>query len=125
MVKQDDGFIAFIGELLEPMGRITARRMFGGHGVYCDAVFIAIVVDGRLYLKVDDETRSRFAAAGSAPFTYEGRGKLIEMSYWNVPEEALDSAEQMRPWARLAIAAALRKPAVAKAARKQARKRGT
>jgi DNA transformation protein len=123
-MKQDDGFIAFVGELLEPAGRITTRRMFGGHGVYCDAIFIAIIIDGRLYLKVDDETKPRFVAAGSAPFTYEGKGKPIEMSYWNAPEEAFDSAEQMLPWAKLAMAAARRKPALAKAVGKRARKRG-
>jgi DNA transformation protein len=113
-MKADDGFIDFLHELLEPLGRISTRRMFGGHGVYCDAIFIAIVVDGRLYLKVDDISKPRFVAAGSAPFTYAGKGKSIEMSYWNVPEEALDSAEQMQPWAKLALAAALRKPASTK-----------
>ncbi len=42
----------------------------------------------------------------------------------SVPEEALDSPEQMQPWAKLAVAAALRKPAAIKAARKNSRKRG-
>lgn len=115
----DDGFIEFLHELLEPLGVVSTRRMFGGHGVYCDGVFIAIVVDGKLYLKVDGETSAAFARAGSAPFVYESKGTPVQMSYWNAPEEALDSPEQMRPWARLAIDAALRKPAAAKAARKQ------
>lgn len=116
-MRQDDGFIEFLHELLEPLGLISTRRMFGGHGVYCDGLFIAIVIDGRLYLKVDEQTRSAFVAAGSAPFVYEGQKKPIEMSYWNVPEEALDSPEQMQPWAKLAIAAALRKPAKVKRGR--------
>jgi DNA transformation protein len=121
-MKKDDGFIAFLHELLEPLGAVTSRGMFGGHGVYVDGLFIAIVIDGRLYLKVDDETKAAFVAAGSAPFVYEGQKKPIEMSYWNAPEEALDSPDQMRPWAKMAIAAALRKPAV-KAAKKSAKKR--
>jgi DNA transformation protein len=116
-MRQDDGFIEFLHELLEPLGLISTRRMFGGHGVYCDGLFIAIVIDGRLYLKVDEQTRSAFVAAGCAPFVYEGQKKPIEMSYWNAPEEALDSPEQMQPWARLAIAAALRKPATVKRGR--------
>lgn len=123
-MKHDDGFIAFLHELLEPLGLVATRKMFGGHGVYCDGIFIAIVIDGRLYLKVDEETRPEFVIAGSAPFVYESKGKPIEMSYWNVPEAALDSPEQMRPWAKLAIAAAMRKPGSARAARKNARKRG-
>lgn len=125
-MKHDEGFIEFLHELLEPLGLVSTRRMFGGHGVYCDGLFIAIVIDGRLYLKVDEQTKPDFVAAGSAPFVYLDQRKPIEMSYWNVPEEALDSAEQMRPWAKRAIDAALRKPAAAKAAkaaRKSTRKR--
>lgn len=121
-MKKDDGFIAFLHELLEPLGRVTTRGMFGGHGVYVDGLFIAIMIDGRLYLKVDEETKAAFTAAGSEPFVYEGQKKPIEMSYWNAPEEALDSPDQMRPWAKMAIEAALRKPAV-KAAKKSAKKR--
>jgi len=33
------------------------------------------------------------------------------MSYWSVPEAALDSPQAMLPWAQRAHAAALRKPA--------------
>ena len=40
------------------------------------------------------------------------------MSYWSVPEEALDSADAMRPWALLAQAAARRKPVGKPKARK-------
>lgn len=124
MAKQDDGFIDFLHELLEPLGRVSSRRMFGGHGVYVDGIFIAIVVDGRLYLKVDEQSKAAFVAAGCAPFVYEHKTRVIEMSYWSVPEEVLDSPEQMQPWAKLAVAAALRKPAAVKAARKNARKGG-
>lgn len=108
-MKKDDGFIEFLHELLEPMGSVSTRRMFGGHGVYCDGVFIAIVIDGRLYLKADADTAPAFEAAGSAPFVYESKGAPITMSYWSAPEQALDSPEQMQPWARLAMAAARRK----------------
>lgn len=118
-MRGDEDFIEFLRELLEPLGRVGMRRMFGGHGVYVDALFIAIVIEGRLYLKVDEETRGPFQAAGSAPFVYQGKDKPVEMSYWSAPEEALDSPEQMRPWARMAIAAALRKPITAKAPRKK------
>jgi DNA transformation protein len=108
---KDKGLLAYLHELLDPLGRIAMRPMFGGHGVYCDGLFFAIVIDGRLYLKVDDENRPSFEAAGSAPFVYQVKGASIEMSYWHAPEAAMDSAEEMRPWAQLAIAAALRKPA--------------
>jgi DNA transformation protein len=47
----------------------------------------------------------------------------VPMSYWSVPEAALDSAEAMQPWARLALEAAAR-AATAKPARGRTRKRG-
>jgi DNA transformation protein len=33
------------------------------------------------------------------------------MSYWSVPEDALDSSDAMAPWAKLALEAARRKAA--------------
>lgn len=95
-------------ELLSSLGRPTARRMFGGHGLYVEGVFVALVAFDRLYLKADDLTRQTFAAAGGERFTYGGRGRLVQLDYWTVPPQAMDSAEQMRPWARLALEAALR-----------------
>jgi DNA transformation protein len=124
-VRPDDGFLEWLRELLEPNGRVAFKRMFGGHGLYLDGLFVAIVVDGRPYFKADAETVPAFVAAGCAPFVYDSGGKRVEMSYWSLPESALDSAEDMQPWARRALAAALRKPAVAtrkKAAARAAKK---
>jgi DNA transformation protein len=96
-------------ELLGAVGRPRARRMFGGHGVYVDDLFIAIIAFDRLYLKADDTTRARFEAAGCQPFTYTRKGdETIALGYWTAPEEAMDSPGAMAPWARLAMAAALR-----------------
>ena len=120
-MRPDEGFLEWLRELLEPNGRVAFRRMFGGHGVYLDGLFVAIVVDGRPYFKADAESQSAFVAAGCAPFVYDSGGKRVEMSYWSLPESALDSAEDMAPWARRAVAAALRKPEV-RAANKAAKK---
>ena len=51
-------------ELLSPLGAVRSRRMFGGFGIYVDELFIAIIAFDRLFLKVNDETRPRFEAAG-------------------------------------------------------------
>jgi DNA transformation protein len=85
----------------------TARRMFGGWGLRLDGSFVALIAFDRLYLKVDDDTRPAFAQAGCEPFVYDGKGKVMTMSYWTVPDQALESADFMRPWARLALQAAL------------------
>jgi DNA transformation protein len=108
-------------ELLAPLGAARSKRMFGGYGLYVDDLFIALIAFERLYLKVDAQTRAAFEAAGCEPFVYDGKGKSVTMSYFTAPEQAIESAHEMLPWARLAFGAALRARA-AKAATKSSRK---
>jgi DNA transformation protein len=107
-VKPDNGFLEYLRELFAELGPVTIRAMFGGHGVYFDGRMIALVADQSVYLKVDDEARPRFEAAGSVPFVYAGKGKPVTMSYWLAPDGAMDDAHEMLSWARLADAAARR-----------------
>lgn len=107
-----DELTAHSAELLAPMGSVRTRRMFGGHGIYVDELFIAIIAFDRLFLKADDQTRPAFVAAGCEPFVYDGKGKQVSVGYWTVPAEAMESPVLMQPWARLAIAAALRAKAM-------------
>ena len=104
-----DAFADYCAELLSPLGPPRVKRMFGGYGIYVDDVFVAIVAGETLYLKADGETLPRFEAAGCAPFVYtaKGRGK-VSLNYRAAPAEAMDSPGAMRPWARLAMEAALR-----------------
>jgi DNA transformation protein len=104
-------FIEHVLDLLAPFARCTARAMFGGHGLYREGRIFGIVIDDRVYLKADDQTRDRFEGAGSAPFVYRDGKRTITMSYWAVPDEALDSPAEMHAWARLAWDAAARKAA--------------
>ena len=108
-----------IQEMFAGLGDVTVKRMFGGHGVYLDGLFMAIIVDDELYLKADDVTRAAFDAESCAPFVYSKDGKSMTMSYRRAPGDAMDAPHLMLPWARLALQAALRAQAVkAKAAPK-------
>jgi len=102
-------FVSHCLELLAPLGAVRARRMFGGHGLYVDDVFVALIADERLYMKTDDRSRPAFEQAGSEPFAYSRRDRsAVTLGYWTAPEQALDSPPAMEPWARLSLAAALR-----------------
>lgn len=120
----DPEFVAHCRELLAPLGTVRTKRMFGGHGFYADELFVALIAFGRLYLKADAQTRPRFEAAGCEPFTYDGKGKPVTMSYFAAPEEAIESPALMQPWARLALEAAVRARAAKKAPAKPNRPRG-
>ena len=122
-----EGFVAHCAELLGAIGTARSRRMFGGHGFYVDDLFVALVFGERLYLKADALTRPAFEAAGCTPFVYDKTGdgvssKPVTVSYFSAPEDAMESPPLMQPWARLALAAALRaraaKPRAAKPASK-------
>jgi DNA transformation protein len=104
-------FVAYVVDLLAPAGSASSRAMFGGYGVYIESQIIAIVIDDTLYLKADDVSCKLFEERGLEPFSYTSKGKTYAMSYFRAPEEALDSAQAMLPWAREALAAALRKAA--------------
>lgn len=96
-------------EHLAPLGRITIRRMFGGAGVYCDGVIVALIADDALYLKVDDANRPDFEAEGMAPFSYDTKtGRTTITSYWRMPERLFDEADELVAWARKALQASLR-----------------
>jgi DNA transformation protein and related proteins len=114
----DPGLVAHCLELLSSLGPTRARRMFGGHGIYAGEHFVALILHEVLYLKADDSARPAFAAAGCQPFSYTtSAGQRALMAYWSAPDEAMDSPAAMQPWARLALASALRAAAAKRPAR--------
>ncbi len=95
--------------MFSAVGRVSARRIFGGHGLKCEGLGIRLIAFDTLDLKVDAPTVAAFEKAGEVPFRYEtAPGKFNEMSYWMVSPDAMESAAEMTHWARLARAASLR-----------------
>ncbi len=101
-------FIPFVQELLEDWAPVSARRMFGGHGLYHEGLMFAIVMDQRLYLKTDEINRPEFEALGLSPFTYAMKGKDVALSYWAAPDAIFDAPEDAVRWAKSSCDAALR-----------------
>ena len=103
------GVQAFLEELFAPMGGVSLRRMFSGHGVFRDGLMFGLVIADVLYLKADDANRPAFEAEGSEPFTYAGaKGREVRTSHWRVPERLFDEPDAFLEWARDACAAASR-----------------
>lgn len=57
-----DAFLAHVLELLDGLGAVGARRMFGGYGLYRNDVMFALIADDTLYFKVDEHNRAEFEA---------------------------------------------------------------
>ncbi len=102
-------FVAHVVETMRP-ARAVVKAMFGGHGIYVDGLFVAIVVDDVLYLKCDAERAAAFDALDLPRFVYRAKdGRPTPTQYRRAPDEALESGAEMERWLHLAIAAALAK----------------
>lgn len=99
----DSSFLTFVLEQLHTLGEVTPKAMFASHGLYAGDVHFAIVSAGRLYLKVDDQTRGDFETAGMGPFRPTDKQTLV--SYYEVPLEVLEDRGELAAWARRAIEA--------------------
>ncbi len=121
-MARKDSYVEYTLELLEPLGPVQARAMFGGWGLYFGGRMFGLIVEDRLYLKTDEVSRPDFESAGGEPFVYDaGKGrKPVTMSYWTPPSEASDDAHALLPWARKAVESASRASQKKAPARKKA-----
>ena len=103
----------FVEDLVEPLGHVTTRRMFGGLGVFYRGLMFALIVNDVLHFKVDDENRPDFEIQGMEPFSYIRKGKKRGLnSYWTVPVDVLDDEDEFLIWSRKSADVALRADAV-------------
>lgn len=94
-------YVTFISEQLAQVGRVSTRRMFGCMGFYVDGVFCAIVNrDNECFLRTGPNNLADFIAAGATQF-------MDTMPYYQVPEQVLESGEDMAKWTLKARAAAI------------------
>jgi DNA transformation protein and related proteins len=105
-------FAEYCCDLLSSVGHCLPKRMFGGWGISVDGLTLAIIADlgggEKLWLKADEDSRGRFEAEGCERFTFQMKDRLASMGYYTAPEEAMDSPDAMRPWARLALECAVK-----------------
>jgi DNA transformation protein len=103
-------FLKHVVDSLREFGPVQTKAMFGCWGLYHQGLFFALVAGDALYLKTDAENLAEFQARGLEAFVYRMKGgDRIVMSYYEAPEEALESPAVMAEWARSAFGAALRK----------------
>jgi len=99
--------VAHLADVLTPLGRVRARRFFGGHGLTVGAVQFAFVIDGVVYLRADTALARELESRGGEAFSYDTRKRRVRVaSYWSVPEAELDDEDAFVGWSRRALAAA-------------------
>jgi len=84
---------------LEGLAQVSAKKMFGGHGIFQNGKMFALVTSGaELYFKADDENRGRFTKARAPQ-----HGK---MPYFRVPKSVLADDRKLLTWAKDSVRAA-------------------
>jgi len=100
-------YLNYILGQLAGLARLASRRMFGGHGLYCDGQFFALIFRDTLYFKVGDATRNDYESRGMSRFRPYADRPYLSMTYYEVPADVLEDGEQLILWARRAVAEAL------------------
>ena len=81
---------------LGPLGDVTAKKMFGGYGIFESGVMFALIdSSGKIFLKVDDTNRSKYEDAQASS---HGR-----MPYYRVQADVLNNDNKFQDWAKLSI----------------------
>lgn len=93
---------------LNHVAPVTARGMFGGYGLYLEGIMFALIADKTVYFKVDEENRADFEGLGMSAFTYEGKGRPIRMSYYEIPPTVWPDLPMLAHWVEKAHAAGRR-----------------
>jgi DNA transformation protein len=104
-----DDYLRWVLEQLSGAEGISSRRMFGGFGLYRNDVFFAIISDDRLFFKVSDSSRADYETRGMARFRPYPDKPQVSMSYYEVPADVIEDAEECVRWAMRAVAASVAK----------------
>lgn len=110
MAKKGESFLEYVVDtVFQDIPGITSRAMFGGWGLYQLGHIFGLIVDDKLYFKVDQENQSDYEKFHSKPFTYHRKdGKIATMSYWFLPQEIIQDEEQLKLWIDRSVSASKR-----------------
>ena len=91
----DVSYFNYVMERLEPIGSISGRTMFGGHGIFHGGDMFALISGSTLYFKVNELNLTTYENAGSKQFK--------PMPYYEVPVEIMEDISLLHEWARTSI----------------------
>ncbi len=94
----DNSLLDRVMSLLDSIGGIASKPMFGGYGIFHNGDMFALIKGNGLFFKVDDSNRAAYEQAGSKQYK--------PMPYFQVPDEVLDDHAKLVDWARISISIA-------------------
>lgn len=83
-------------EKLSTIPDITSKKMFGGHGIFCEGKMFGIVDSkGQAFLKIGESNKESFEKEDAKP-----HGK---MPYMSIPEKLFADVDELTQWAKSSI----------------------
>lgn len=111
-MASDQKTVDFVLDQIRGAGSVTAKKMFGEYGLYCDDKIVALLSDNQLFVKPTDAGRA-FAKGTSESPPYPGAKPYLFV------QDRVDDREWLTELVRV-TAAALPKPAPKKSVTKKA-----
>ena len=76
--------VDYLAEQIADAGDVSARKMFGEYGVYCEGKIVALICDDRFFVKPTQAGRAFIGEVEEAP-PYEGAkpGFLVSEERWH------------------------------------------
>lgn len=103
-MSASEEFIAYVRELLLPLGPLKSGKFFGGFAFKSGHRQFAMIMDNTLYFRVNEETRLRYKQEGMKPFSYATKKGRVEVhKYYSVPDYLLEEPDGLLNWAKDAI----------------------
>lgn len=97
----------YVTEQLGFLGRVVARSIFGGVGIFVDERLLGIVMDERLYLHTDPGNLGEYQRRGMPQFKPYPNAFDLTTDHHQVPPDVLHDPEQLRQWGERALVAAV------------------
>jgi DNA transformation protein len=118
-------YLQYVLEQLAGLGGVTPRRMFGAVGLYHEERFFGLISRDTLYFKVNDSNRGDYESRGMHRFRPFPDKPDWSMTYYEVPADTLEDADECMAWAQksLSIASVTKKTAATKPAARRRKKR--
>ena len=89
-MASQQGTVDFLLDQMASVGSISAKKMFGEYGLYCDGKMFAIVADDQLFIKPTEAGRAWIRALGTLqeaqPYPQAKPYFLIDGGLWDERE---------------------------------------
>jgi len=94
-------------EQLAGLGTVSARRMFGGIGLYSSELFFGLIDDDTLFFKTDASNHGDYEARNMPRFMPPTNRPVSPLGYHQVPADIIEDEEALVAWARKSVAVSL------------------